>query len=375
MKKWLSLMLAAALFLSIVPAFAETGGLSDLLGGLLDGSSEGENGSALSDLLGGILGGASDGENGSGLSGVLGGLLGKLSGGESGSGLSELSGLLDGLMSKLGGDSGKLSGLIAAVKDIVKNLLGSTNSKGDFSALLNGLMSRFSGSGSAEKTAGFNVGDLLGSLLGGVTGESSKEMSDEEWDQMIEDYHNSPEYQEELARNAALEAYVLNEYQDTLEAGDARFVCIGAGVDDAVEDGTFKYLRNFSLTNFTADGTGLRMKNYANNVEMLILGKNSEGAYEVTEATQAEEGEKQAASIEAMSEKFGEKLETVTINLGRKESAEAFALATFLRNHPEYEKAEFMGELRTAEELDDLASDLLTEELKDVEVDLSDLSF
>ncbi len=403
MRKLLSLILAVTMLLTIVPAFAETAdpatdgeedGLTDLLGGLLGGEDEegsgltdllggllggeGEEGAGLGDLLGGLLGG--EGEEGAGLGDLLGGLLGGegeegaglsgllsgLLGGEGGSGLS---GLLDSLMGQLGGASGKLSTLLSTVKDFLGSHLD--NMKGvDFSGLLNGVLGKFSGTRSAEGAEGaegFDAADLLGGLLSGLLGGSSEEMSDEEWAQMLEEYHNSPEYQDELARNAVIEAYVLNEYQDTLEAGDVQLVCFGAGIDDYMEDGSFKYLRVFSLTNFTADGANLMEKNYASNAELLVLAKNAEGTYEITEALQAEEGENYEASIEAMAELYGAELDTVKINLGRKESSEAFALADFLREHPEYEKAEFQGELHTAEELDDIALDLLGEELKDVD--------
>ena len=63
----------------------------------------------------------------------------------------------------------------------------------------------------------------------------------------------------------------------------------------------------------------------------------------------------------------GSSLDTVNINLGEKEWAETFDLACFLREHPEYEKVEYQGELRTAEELDVIADAALDAALADVD--------
>ena len=176
-----------------------------------------------------------------------------------------------------------------------------------------------------------------------------------------------------MARNAAIEAYILDEYRDLLEAGDVQIVCIGSGIDDMKEDGTYQYLRNFSLTNYTVDGTALKMKNYANNVELLYLAKDADGTYRVTEAVQAEEGEKYEASIAAMSEKYGTEKETVVINLKRKESAELYQTANFLRQHDEYDRAEYQGQYKTADELEALGDAAFEEALSGI--DLSGLSF
>ena len=399
MKKILSLVLALAMLLTVVPALAESAeaktdssksGLSDALGSLFGGSSEGESSAGLSDALGslfgsssesgsgdissmlsGLMGGSSEGGSAD-ISSLLGGLLGGSSSGGSGSGLSSLLGSLtgssgEGLLSSLLGslNSSKFSALISTLKDLLLSAV-SNASGSSISSLLSGLMNRFSGSRSAgegEAQSASSAGEILGLLLGGI----SEDTTDEEWAQWLEEYHNSPEYQEEQARKAVLEAYVLDEYKDVLDPGDVQLVCFGAGIDDLMEDGTAKYLRYFSLTNYKADGKNLKELNYSGNTELIYLAKNAEGKYEVKEAIPAEEGEKYYDSVKALSEKYGAELDTVTVNLGRKESAEVYSLAWYLREHPEYEKAEYQGELKTADELDVIYEELLTEALKDID--------
>jgi len=326
MKKMLSLMIALILLLSVAPAFAETAGTAS------DNTKTG-----LADLLAGL-------EN-------------ELTGGGDGKLAGELSSLKDLLKNKLSEamDSAKLSEILHSVAGRVSGALSSVS--GENSGILKLLKEGLSREGGPE----------LEALMGTLFGSGSEELSDEEWEKMLEDYYNSPEYQDVLAREAAIQEYILNEYRDTLEAGDVQFICIGSGLDDVKENGTYQYLRNLSLTNYTADGANLRMKNYAGNAELLYLAKQEDGTYQVIEAIQAEDGENYASSIAAMSEKYGASLDTVNINLGEKEWAETFDLACFLREHPEYEKVEYQGELRTAEELDVIADAALDAALADVD--------
>lgn len=326
MKKMLSLMIALILLLSVAPAFAETAGTAS------DNTKTG-----LADLLAGL-------EN-------------ELTGGGDGKLAGELSSLKDLLKNKLSEamDSAKLSEILHSVAGRVSGALSSVS--GENSVILKLLKEGLSLEGGPE----------LEALMGALFGSGSEELSDEEWEKMLEDYYNSPEYQDVLTREAAIQEYILNEYRDTLEAGDVQFICIGSGLDDVKENGTYQYLRNLSLTNYTADGANLRMKNYAGNAELLYLAKQEDGTYQVIEAIQAEDGENYASSIAAMSEKYGASLDTVNINLGEKEWAETFDLACFLREHPEYEKVEYQGELRTAEELDVIADAALDAALADVD--------
>lgn len=326
MKKMLSLMIALILLLSVAPAFAETAGTAS------DNTKTG-----LADLLAGL-------EN-------------ELTGGGDGKLAGELSSLKDLLKNKLSEamDSAKLSEILHSVAGRVSGALSSVS--GENSVILKLLKEDLSREGGPE----------LEALMGALFGSGSEELSDEEWEKMLEDYYNSPEYQDVLTREAAIQEYILNEYRDTLEAGDVQFICIGSGLDDVKENGTYQYLRNLSLTNYTADGANLRMKNYAGNAELLYLAKQEDGTYQVIEAIQAEDGENYASSIAAMSEKYGASLDTVNINLGEKEWAETFDLACFLREHPEYEKVEYQGKLRTAEELDVIADAALDAALADVD--------
>ena len=91
---------------------APSGGLGDILGGMLGGG--GSGGGGLDDLLGGLLGGSSGGGASSGgLSDILGGMLGGGPGGGGGSG----GGLLD-VLGGLAGQAGQSSGAKQQMPDL-----------------------------------------------------------------------------------------------------------------------------------------------------------------------------------------------------------------------------------------------------------------
>ena len=200
MKKLLSLILAICLVLSVLPVLAETaagtetaaeapegqgGSLSDLLGGLFGGSTEGQEGQggSLDELLGGLFGsGSTDGQEGS-LSEMFNGLLEK--GKEKmNNGLEALKGLVE------KGKEGLSSGL-----ESLKGLLGGENGQG------------------------FDLGSLL-STMGLQKGEEVKTVSAENAEQffgtwvvkktVIDGYEVTPEFMQEIGMES--------NYTETLSA-------------------------------------------------------------------------------------------------------------------------------------------------------------
>ena len=113
--------------------------------------------------------------------------------------------------------------------------------------------------------------------------------------------------------------------------------------------------------NFTADGKDLKLKNFAGNVEYLILMQIDEAAFEVVDSIQAEEGDGYAGSIAALCEKYGITTEKFGITteefdkyMEKKDSYDALNADNFFFDHPECERIEFQGELKTEEEMDEI---------------------
>jgi len=325
----------------------ESAGLGSLLGGLLSGSGETEGDSAgLGSLLGGLMSGSGEegGFDASALQGLLGGLMSGSGEEGEGAGLSSLLGKLSGL---LGGSEGGLSALLGKLG----GLLGGSEGEGGLSALLGKLGGLVRGSG--EEGSKLDLSSLLGGLLGGSTGDSAT------FD--LEAYLDSPEYKDILAIDATVKAYIVDEYKDGLEAGDVQYPCLVTGVDETtLEEGKAKFLYYLSLTNYTADGTNLKMKNYAGNVELLYVTKNADGTWTVTEAKQAKDGEEYDASIAEMAKEYGVGLDELNKALDRDmiEWSEIFGMYDVLQQHPEYKTVELQGEPKTSDELIDILANM-----------------
>ena len=159
-------------------------------------------------------------------------------------------------------------------------------------------------------------------------------------------------------RDDMIRQHVAEEYQDTLEAGDVQVITII--IAPHTEDELRYALGYYSLSNYTADGKDLKFKNYAGNVEYLEYAVDDDMNFELVEAISAEEGENYSASVDALCEKYGEDRESFDYRTDEKhrEWEELFDMISCLEDHPEYERMEFKGEMKTVDELQALYDDL-----------------
>lgn len=207
-------------------------------------------------------------------------------------------------------------------------------------SLLGGLMG---GEGEGDLSA---VMGLLGGFMGSEGGEGG------DFESLLSSYYESDEYKDQMARDEAIKAHVIDEYKDALMPGDEQIFFDYAFYPENAEQAQGNLQMGFySLTNYAADGKDLKMVGYASNIELLTLEKNEDGTYTVTEAVQAEEGEKYGESVAAMGAVYGVSLETIESNMTVSDWLALYQLETFMSEHPEYERVEYQGELRTAEEL------------------------
>ena len=386
MKKLLSLILALIMLMTVAPVFAEAtaekNGLSSLFSRLMSGSSEDTEGSRLGNLFNHLKGKLDDSESSFSLSSLLrplltklrgikgiklsviinavkdkfGGLLGGLSRGSEGGGEgTSLSSLLGGL---LGGDSSE-DGVGTDLSGMLSGLLGGEGdgSEGGKASELLSLLSGLLGGGD-EGSEGSEDGELL-SLLGSLFGDGEGD-EDIDLDKLLEEYRSSPEYQEYMARYAALKDYLNAEYAEALEQGDVQ-VFTESDISNFDNDDPNVEFGYFALANYTADGKDLKLLNYAGNMELLTYEKQEDGTYKVVEAIAAEEGDDYEPSIEKMCEAFGIPYSDYTDHMMWKDFDEVIDMYRFMKDHPEYERIEYMGELRTPEELDGISDAIFDE--------------
>ena len=156
------------------------------------------------------------------------------------------------------------------------------------------------------------------------------------------------------ARNAVIDEYIKDEYRDILEPGDVQ-IPYHLDIENAEGDPLYD-LGYFGLQNFTVDGTDLKLKNAAGAVEYLTFTADEDLNFTLVEAIRAEDGEGYADSIATLCEKHGITVESFNTNLDQKDFYETMYLFTFLRDHPEYERIEYLGEMRTVDEMETLWS-------------------
>ena len=359
MKKFLSLILAIAMMMTIVPALAETGteagGLSSLLSGLGDSSGESSGDtSSLTGLLGGLLGGGSGldlSTLGKTLVQKLKDKLGDLKG-------VDLDAIVSGLKDKLGGLLGglkdKLGGLTKSGTDETTTT-ETGESSGDMSSLtslLGGLGESSGETGATGETSDADILSLLGGLLGGSEGEGEG-TEDIDLESFLESFKLSEEYQEYMARYAAIQEHLNLEHAEGLSAGDEQVMSLSEIYDSNVPDNPDVIFGLFTLMNYTKseDGKELKALNSAGTVEILTLEKQEDGTFRVLEAATARD-EDFEADLKVLCETYG----TTTATYEEAKKWQIFDLVadlySFMANHPEYEKIEFQGEMLSAEDLD-----------------------
>ncbi|MBP5168227.1 MAG: hypothetical protein ILP14_03380, partial [Oscillospiraceae bacterium] len=143
----------------------------------------------------------------------------------------------------------------------------------------------------------------------------------------------------------------LNEKYAELEKGDEQVVIASTvtNFDTNDPDVEFGY---FALANYKADGKDLIMLNCKGNVEILTYAKQEDGTFKVVESVVAEEGAGQDACIREMCDAFGVTLKDYNEHLDLMDYEEQGCLLDFLGEHPEYERIEYMGELKTKDDLE-----------------------
>ncbi len=322
-RKIFAVLLSAVLCLSFaVPALAEGEGLfGGLLGGLLGGAGD----------LGGALEGVGQAVEGLIPEGIdAGGFLeGLIPDGADVGGFFEglipdgadVGGFLEGLIPDGADVGGFFEGLIPDGNEIGGFLEGLIPDGADVGGFLEGLL-----------PDGIDVGGILKGLIPGG---------------------GDPD-----ALNAACEAHVKAEYAELLDAGDVQIVVAAVAAGAEQEDGTQKVLGLFGLENYAAEGNELRLMNFAATPELMTVTRNADGSYEVTETKWTTDGDDFSESFAALCAEIGADSVDYAALKAEYDRIEAARICDLLEAHPEYEKIEYMGEMKTPEEMAKICGEL-----------------
>ena len=164
----------------------------------------------------------------------------------------------------------------------------------------------------------------------------------------------------------AIDNHLLEETSEYLEAGDESFVSYIIGDVDEDEDGTVHLLGYFMIMNFDVDEEDpddLLVNNGIGLTELLTLELNEDGEYEVTDCITAEDSESYSDTVAEMCEYIGLDPDAFYEEMEICDLVYVSYLYNFLIDHPEYDHIEYMGELVSLEELDELVDELFADYL------------
>ncbi|GEM_PF-5055115 len=263
-----------------------------------------------------------------------------------------------GLGEQLLGEGGALNGVIPEGMDVEGLVRGLGSQLGDENSSLYQIAGSVIGSATKEDGS-LDLGSLLdmAKLFAGGSGEdAAAEVSDK-----TEDY------------NAAIRDYIFSENEGIIESGDVQLLAATwTGVKEGEED--VKLLGYFLQTNYAADGADLKLVGGSGEDILFTLAPNEEGGYYVADAVKAEEGEGYAASMEKLCQEVDVPFEAQDNTELFRGYSEIMEILRFLDENPEYQRVEYMGELKTREELEAKSEELLGEVFSVIFAGLEDMA-
>ena len=177
------------------------------------------------------------------------------------------------------------------------------------------------------------------------------------------DFSTFDAYFEKLDKvNAAIDEYILDRNADLLKPGELQFLPGGS-----VSSEDFEYLKEFRLIssalqyNYNKDGDVLRLADIGDDVIMFSFREEEDGSITITDTRIAEKGEKEAASLKEMCDDLGTSFDDAVEMLAFNRAYAVHDMIEYMDNNPGVTGAEYEGEVRTRDELEELMDQRLRE--------------
>ncbi len=197
------------------------------------------------------------------------------------------------------------------------------------------------------------AGVLLGRFIGGEEDGDADEFEFDSLDALIQAGSDIRETEKE---------YMKEHNSGLMENGDVQIVATDIYHEDDYEQEEIRLLCNMIQNNYRMDEENqLRFVDSAEDVVLFTHENNPEGKYPVKDAVFAEKGDNYLSSVEALFNETGEPTDTLELDLEMSRILVLYDLKEYLENHPEVKGIEYEGEIRTAEELDEIWSARLDE--------------
>lgn len=155
--------------------------------------------------------------------------------------------------------------------------------------------------------------------------------------------------------------YIRERNAGSMEAGDVQIVASNSLADEEIDEDQARRLACVIQNNYRMDEENqLRLVSSSEDVVLFTHQKDQDGNYIVTDAEFAEKGENYDSSIQALNLKMDDPSDELQEDLEASRIMVAYDLKEYLEEHPEVKGIEFEGEIRTAEELDEIMIDRLS---------------
>ena len=155
--------------------------------------------------------------------------------------------------------------------------------------------------------------------------------------------------------------YIRERNAGSMEAGDVQIVASNSLADEEIDEDQARRLACVIQNNYRMDEENqLRLVSRSEDVVLFTHQKDQDGNYLVTDAEFAEKGENYDSSIQALNLKMDDPSDELQEDLEASRIMVAYDLKEYLEEHPEVKGIEFEGEIRTAEELDEIMIDRLS---------------
>ena len=159
----------------------------------------------------------------------------------------------------------------------------------------------------------------------------------------------------------ALKDYLFEMNAEFMDPGDVQIFSKKPAFVDDIEKDEIKVLAELTQDNFKIENDEMIMVSGSSVPMLLTLVKDADGNFKVTDCKQAEDGEGYADSIKVMCDEVGITFDDYTASMKLCEYNDEDALVEYLEAHPEIKGAEYMGEIKTAEELQKMSDDYMEE--------------
>ena len=247
------------------------------------------------------------------------------------------------------GEDGLISEFLPEGTDMqtVEEQIGLVESQG--AQLIDSIQSRIdSADGSFDVSS---LENLAGQLMGAYTGLDFE--GEDDFSAYLDTY---------TAINDAMKDFYIGNNAESMDLADVQIVSVSHAYQDVDYDQPeFRFIAVLSQSNYSQDGDVLRFVSGATDPVMFTFSKAEDGTINVVDTTFAEPGEGWLDSLQAMADEVGCPVEDILEATDLSPSMVVSELIDYLDEHEDITGIEYMGEIRSRDELSEIRDDILAE--------------